>query len=159
MLGEVFFTEPLRQTLRQITVNHNDYPLFGYKFDYETETRGEGFFNITNFPAQIGKAHGLDALFVLNQVCRNTAHVSNPTESDIRVNLAMSEIVEKFMVQSMNKNGEDLPVYSSQSLKVLRISSDGIDTIDCNFKSSASNLTKLKLLYSTLMVTIFPNRV
>ena len=154
-VGEIFTFRSLRQTMKEIITSHDDYPLYGYVFDYETETRGREVLHPLAYPAGVGKCHGFDTAFFLNQLCPDSPYVRNVTNSDIRVNSALAKIVETFMTQDVTHI--DLPVYSFRFRRVMRITKDGVVIEDFDFKNTASNCTTLKLLSSYFLLKYFPD--
>ena len=58
--------------------------------------------------------------------------IPNATETDVLVNDAMADMLEKFMTQEVDKI--DLPIYSGHSQKTCRITSEGVVIQEYDFK-------------------------
>ena len=153
----MFFFGPVRRTLGDITTQHKDYPLFAYVFDYTTDTRGKDVLSSSYLPLGLGKCHGFDIAFFFNQLGQNSPYVDNVTEADIRVNSAMAEMVETFMTQDVDSI--NLERYSAESQKVNTVTKDGIATGCFDFKNSVQHFPMPKLVFSSLLLKLFPNKL
>ena len=153
-LGENLFYQPFR-SLREEISSIEDYPLFCYFFDYESQSRSDTAYPEWFCGLQHGKTHTSDIPFFFGQNCSGSVLMPNATEQDDLLNTAMAEMVGKFMKRPVNEMG--LPLYSPANPTVIRITKEGLqEDSDCKYKLYKE---KQKLLYrlSHKLLDKYPN--
>ena len=104
-----------------------------------------------------GSYHSLDMAFFMNQFCPASELLPTATLEDNHVNEAMAEMVHMFMNEETDKI--DLPIYSTESRKVSRITSEGIAPEDYEFQKVNPKFVMTRIVTNVALLKLFPNKL
>ena len=92
----------------------------------------------------------------MGHCCENSLSLPETNETDMVVNKATAELVQKFMTENVDEI--DLPIYKADSRLITKITKDGLKEEECDYRLFKDKFLLTKGALSGALLTISPEK-